>query len=108
MNRVELRGNIGGTIFDNKKEKEGACFIFSLATSEKYKDRAGNEVVKTEWHKVVSFGTRADQLRKHTIVGSHVMIIGKLKSNEYENESKQKVKTTDIIVESFLIGKSLS
>ena len=88
MNRVVLRGNIGGTIFDNKKEDDGACFIFSLATSEKYKDRAGNDVVKTEWHKVVSFGSRAHQLRKHTTTGSHLMIIGKLKTNEYENEKQ--------------------
>lgn len=108
MNRVQLEGNVGTIIYDNKKEDSGACFIISLATSEKYKDKANNEVVKTTWHKLVSFGVLASRLRPHIIVGTRLMIEGQIQVQRKEIEGKEPQDDVSVIINRFIIAKVLN
>jgi len=105
MNKVSLIGNVGTVIFKNDKDGSGACFIFSLATSEKYNDKAGNEVVKTTWHKVVSFGLIADNLRKKVITGSRVFVDGKIHAERREIEGAEPKDEFSIIVNQYIIAE---
>jgi single-strand DNA-binding protein len=53
VNRVILVGNVGEA--PRVSEKEGEAFVanFPLATNEVWKDKEGEEVRKTEWHRNV-------------------------------------------------------
>jgi len=54
VNRVTLVGNVGDE--PRVSEKEGEAFVanFPLATNEVWKDKEGEEVSKTEWHRIVN------------------------------------------------------
>lgn len=106
MNKVNLIGNVGTVIFDNKKEDSGACYIFSLATSEKYNDKSNNEVVKTTWHKIVSFGKIAENLRKVAITGTRLFVDGKIHNERKEQPDKSFKDEFSIIVNQYIAGNS--
>ena len=51
--RVTLVGNVGEV--PRVSEREGEAFVanFPLATNEFYKNKEGEEISKTEWHRIV-------------------------------------------------------
>jgi single-strand DNA-binding protein len=51
---VTLVGNVGET--PRVSEREGEAFVanFPLATNEYYQNKEGEEVSKTEWHRIVN------------------------------------------------------
>ena len=53
VNRVTLVGNVGEV--PRVTEREGEAFVanFPLATNEHYRNKEGEEVSKTEWHRIV-------------------------------------------------------
>ena len=53
VNRVTLVGNVGEV--PRVTEPDGEAFVanFPLATNEVYKNKEGEEVSKTEWHRIV-------------------------------------------------------
>ena len=53
VNRVTLVGNVGEV--PRVSEREGEAFVanFPLATIEHYRNKEGEEVSKTEWHRNV-------------------------------------------------------
>ena len=53
VNRVTLVGNVGEV--PRVTERDGEAFLanFPLATNEFYKNKEGEEVSKTEWHRIV-------------------------------------------------------
>ncbi|MEM9835531.1 MAG: single-stranded DNA-binding protein, partial [Bacteroidota bacterium] len=54
-NTVTLIGNIGQDP-EVMHTKDGAPFIkFSLATNDRYRDKDGNQITRTEWHNIISF-----------------------------------------------------
>ncbi len=54
VNRVTLVGNVGDE--PRVSEKEGEAFVanFPLATNQFYRNKEGEEVSKTEWHRIVN------------------------------------------------------
>ena len=53
VNRVTLVGNVGDE--PRVSEKEGEAFVanFPLATNQFYRNKEGEEMSKTEWHRIV-------------------------------------------------------
>ena len=54
VNRVTLVGNVGDE--PRVSERDGEAFVanFPLAINEFYKNKEGEEVSKTEWHRIVN------------------------------------------------------
>ena len=54
VNRVTLVGNVGDE--PRVSERDGEAFVanFPLETNEFYKNKEGEEVSKTEWHRIVN------------------------------------------------------
>ena len=54
VNRVTLVENVGEV--PRVTERDGEAFVanFQLATNEFYKNKEGEEVSKTEWHRIVN------------------------------------------------------
>ena len=86
VNKVILVGNLGKdpevwTFEDGTKKTS-----FSLATTEFYKDKAGNKVDQTEWHNIVLWRGLADIADKYLKKGSSVYIEGKIRSRSYQDK----------------------
>ena len=81
---------------------------FTLATSERQKDQAGNWVDKTEWHSLVAFQRTAEIVRDYCKKGSQIFVEGRLQTSSWDDKaSGQKKYKTEIIVSelSLLDGK---
>ena len=99
MNKITLLGNLGAK--PELKEVGGTKICtFSLATKESYKDKQGNKVDETQWHRCIAFGKMAENLSKYFDKGNQILIEGKVKYGEYEKDGV-KHKTTDIVINAF-------
>ena len=60
VNKVILVGNLGKDPELRYTSSGTAVATFSLATSERYKDRNGEQQEKTEWHNIVVWRNLAE------------------------------------------------
>jgi len=70
---------------------------FSVATSEKFKDRSGQQQEQTEWHRIVVFGRLAEICEQYLKKGSHVYVAGRLQTRQWEDQNGKKQYTTEIV-----------
>lgn len=73
---------------------------FSMATSENYKDAQGNKKELTEWHNIVAWNEKADNLAKYVKKGDLLYIEGKSRTRSWESDGGKKY-TTEVIVDQF-------
>ena len=79
---------------------------FTLATSEKYRDRNGNPQERTEWHNIVAWRNSADIAEKYVKKGTQLYIEGKLRTRDWTDQSGNKRYTTEVYVDSMqLLGR---
>jgi single-strand DNA-binding protein len=99
LNAVTILGRLGQ---DPELRAVGDSHVveFSVATTEKWKDKSGNDQEFTEWSKVVFWGGRAETIAKYFKKGSQILVQGKLKTETWEKEG-QKHYTTKIQGERF-------
>jgi single-strand DNA-binding protein len=84
----EIRATPGGTNVTR----------FSLATDEKFTDRAGEKQERTEWHNIVAFAKLAEICGQYLKKGKLVYIEGSIRTDSWEDkESGQKKYKTEII-----------
>ncbi len=101
INKVILIGNLGDDP-DVRFTGQGAAVAnLSLATSESWKDQAGNKQEKTEWHRVVIFGKLAEIAQQYLKKGSKVYIEGKLQTRKWQGQDGQDRYTTEVVVDPF-------
>jgi single-strand DNA-binding protein len=70
---------------------------FNLATDESRKDKNGERVQKTEWHRVVTFGKLAEICGKYLLKGKLVFIEGRIQTRAWDDKDGNKRYTTEII-----------
>ncbi len=107
VNKVTLIGNLGKDPIIKKFDTGRAVAQFSLATNEKYKDKQGNPVTKTEWHNIVMWSPLAELAEKYLKKGNQVFLEGKIESREYQDPKDAAItrRITEIIVRDMtLIG----
>jgi len=71
---------------------------FSVATTERWMDRAGQRQEATEWHRCVVFGKLAEICGRHLVKGKQVAVTGRLQTREWEDKDGNKKSTTEIVV----------
>lgn len=79
----ELRMTTSGTQVAN----------FSVATSERWTDKAGDKQEKTEWHRIVLWDKLAELAGKYLKKGVMVYIEGKLQTRSWEDKGEKKYAT---------------
>ena len=72
---------------------------FTLATTERYKDRNGEAKESTEWHTIVCWRGTADFVSKYVRSGSQVYVEGKIKSRSWDGDDGQKHTVTEIFAD---------
>ena len=106
VNKVILIGNLGKDPELKFLEGNIAKVSFSLATSEYYKDKAGNRVEQTEWHNIVLWRSLAENAAKLLKKGAQIYVEGKLQTRQWTDKDGIKKNITEIVGESFNILQS--
>ena len=96
INKVILVGNLGSDPEIRYTGSGTAVCNFSLATSESYKDRDGNQVENTEWHRVVAWARLAEICGEYLKKGRQVYIEGQLQTRQWEDKDGNTKYTTEI------------
>lgn len=100
INKVILIGTLGRDVEMRYMPNGNAVANCSLATDEGYKDRnTGQQVDKTEWHRVEAFGRLAEVMGEYLKKGSKIYVEGKLRTDEYEKEGIKRYSTKIIVNE---------
>ncbi|MBV8454656.1 MAG: single-stranded DNA-binding protein [Deltaproteobacteria bacterium] len=84
VNKVILVGNLGRDPEVRATPSGQSVCNFSLATTERFTDRAGQQRDQTEWHNVVVWGKQADLCGQYLKKGRQVYIEGRLTTRQYE------------------------
>lgn len=100
LNKVMLIGNVGSEPSVRYLEGNTKVASFSLATSERYKDRNGENKENTEWHNIVAWRNLADFVEKYIHKGSQLFIEGKIRTRNYTDQANVKKYITEIVADS--------
>ncbi|OEK07137.1 single-stranded DNA-binding protein [Roseivirga misakiensis] len=97
VNKVILVGNLGKDPEVRHLDNGRAVANFSLATSETYKNKAGEKVTNTEWHNVVLWTPLAEIAERFLKKGGQVYIEGKLTTRSWDDQEGNKRYTTEVV-----------
>lgn len=97
VNKVLLIGNLGADP-DLRYIPSGAAVCeMRLATNESWKDKAGQKQERTEWHRIVVWGQRAELCAQYLSKGRQVYIEGRLRTRSWEDRDGNTRYTTEIV-----------
>ena len=96
INKVILVGNLGNDPETKYTQGGMAVTTLSLATTSVRKDKDGQQIEKTEWHRVKLFGKTAEVAGEYLKKGRQVYIEGRIEYGSYEKDGVKHY-TTDII-----------
>lgn len=93
LNKVLLIGNVGKDPEIKTFASGNKVASITLATSERYKDRNGEQKEETEWHSVQAFGKLADVVERFVHKGSLLYLDGKIRTRSYEADGRTMYRT---------------
>lgn len=97
INQVTLLGNVGSV--EVKTLPSGDSMgRFSVATTERWKDKSGEWQEKTEWHKCVVFKPYANGLEDKIWKGCRVFAQGKVVTRKYQDQDGNDRYSTEVVV----------
>ncbi len=96
VNKVILVGNLGKDPEMRYLPSGDAVANFSIATTDKFKDKSGAMQEHTEWHRVAFFGRQAEIAGEYLKKGSPVYIEGSIRTNKWKDKEGQDRYTTEI------------
>lgn len=101
VNKVILVGRLGKDPEVRNFQNGGRVVNLRLATSERYKDREGNQQERTEWHSVAIFNEKLGEIaEKYLKKGSEVYIEGQLETRKFEKDGQERY-ATEIVLRQF-------
>lgn len=103
LNRVQILGRL--TRDPEGKELESGQIVsnFSIATNERYKNRAGEEREETDFHNVVAWGGLAKVVSQYARKGSALYVEGKLKVDNWTDDHDVKHYRIRIVAERVIL-----
>lgn len=102
LNRVILVGNLGADPELNYTQGGQPQLKMRLATSESYVDKSGERQEKTEWHRVILWGKRAESLSKILSKGETICVEGSIQYRQWEKDGVKRT-STDIRVRNVVL-----
>lgn len=98
VNKVILVGRLGKDPETRYMPNGEAVTNCTLATSENWKDKAGEKQEKTEWHNLTFYRRLAEIAGEYLKKGSMIYVEGKLATRKWQDKEGKDRYTTDIIV----------
>ena len=102
LNRATLVGRLGKDPEIRASQGGDKIASFSVATGEKWKDKATGEAKeRTEWHNVVVFGPLVGVVEKFLHKGSRVLIEGAIRTRKWQDKEGHDRWSTEIVLSGF-------
>ncbi len=97
INKVILVGRLGAD--QEVRYTQGGEMVtsFRMATDESYKNKSGEKVQKTEWHRIVTFGKLAEICGNYLAKGALIYLEGKIQTRSWDDKDGNKRYATEII-----------
>ncbi len=103
INKVILVGNLGNDPEIKTLDDRVKVAKFSLATSETYRDKNGQNQTQTDWHNVVLWRGLAELAEKYLAKGSKIYLEGKIKYRSFEDKGGEKRFVTEIVGDNLVL-----
>jgi len=108
INKVILIGNLGANPEIRVLESGQKVAQISLATNRTYKNRDGQKVDETEWHRVEYWGRLAETCEKYLQKGSTIYVEGRIRTRKWTDQNGNDRYTTEIVGENMTMLGSRS
>ena len=114
LNKVMLIGNVGKDpevryLENNPSAQPGTnpkVAQFTLATTERFRDRSGETRENTEWHNIVAWRGLADLAEKYIRKGSQIYVEGQIRTRSWTDQAGAKQYRTEIVANAIqLLGR---
>ena len=99
INRVQLLGHLGADPERRTTSSDRAVVTFSMATTRKWKNDAGDLQEATEWHRVVAWGPLGDLVSEHLRKGSAALVDGRLQSRSWTADDGTERRSFEIVAQ---------
>jgi single-strand DNA-binding protein len=97
VNKAILIGNLGADPDLRYTPGGQAVASFSIATTERFKNKEGEQQERTEWHNIVCWGRQAEIANEYLKKGSPVYIEGRIQTRSYDDKDGIKRYRTEIV-----------
>ena len=99
VNKVILIGNLGRDPETRYLPSGDAVTNISVATTEKWRDKGGEQQEHTEWHRVAFFGKTAEIAGEYLKKGSPVYVEGRIRTRKWQDKEGQDKYSTEIVAD---------
>lgn len=106
INKVILLGRLGGNAEVKHLDSGQTVCSFSLATGKKWKDKNGENRERTEWHKCVLWGPRAQGVGPLLEKGRLVFVEGEIQTRKWQAKDGTDRYSTEILVQDVQLAGS--
>src|SRR4026209_752744 len=96
VNKSILVANLGRDAELRYPPGGAAVPTLNLATTEVWNDRNNQRQEKTEWHRIVLWGTTAESLQEYLTKGKQIYVKGRLQTRQWDDKDGNKRYTTEI------------
>lgn len=96
VNKVILVGNLGRDPEMRYMPSGEAVANITVATTDKYKDKSGQMVEQTEWHRISFFGRTAEVCGEYLSKGSSIYVEGSIRTRKYTDKEGVEKYSTEI------------
>jgi len=107
VNKVFLIGRLGADPEVRYTPDGTMVTSFRLATDEQWKDKSGQKVQRTEWHRIVTFGKLAEICGNFLSKGKLIFVDGRIRTQSWEDKEGNKRYTTEIVAATVLVPRSI-
>lgn len=104
LNKCQFIGRVGGKPEIRYTPNGGAVANFTLASTEKWKDKQGQQQERTEWVRAVAFGKLAEIIEQYVGKGDLLYIEGKQQTREWEKDGIKRYTTEVVLNEMKMLG----
>jgi single-strand DNA-binding protein len=102
LNKVQLIGRLGADPEARSLNSGGEVVNLRVATSESWKNQAGERQERTEWHQVTIFNEGLGKVAKSYLrKGSQCFIEGQLQTRKWTDQSGNDRYSTEIVLQKF-------
>ncbi len=102
-NRVTLIGNLGQDPEIKVTETGKKLTLFTLATSDGYKNTEGQKISETTWHNIVAWNGLADIAGRFLKKGHEVAVEGRIVYRSYEDKQGLTKNITEIVLNDLVL-----
>jgi len=102
LNQVTCLGGLTKDPEVQQGRDGGSAWLrFSLACGRNAKDRDGQWREETDYVPCIAFGRTAENIEKHCVKGTRILVMGSLKNKEYKTRDGERRWDTRVYVSSF-------